>query len=93
LNVHDAADKPTTCTIITTEPNELMRPIHDRMPVILPEEFHDRWLDPDLTDKDELQAMLQPFDAGRMEAYAVSPWVNSPTHDDPRCVEVMDARL
>lgn len=77
-------------TIITTEPNELMKAIHDRMPVILGEELHERWLDSDLTDKDELQTMLQPFDPSRMDAYAVSTWVNSPTHDDPQCVEPME---
>jgi hypothetical protein len=65
--------------------------VGDRMPVILPEEFHDRGLDRDLTDKAELQAMLQPFDASRMEANAVSPWVNSPTHDGERCVEAVRA--
>jgi putative SOS response-associated peptidase YedK len=87
-----AEDETITCTIITTEPNELMRAIHNRMPVILAEQFHERWLDPDLTDRGELQAMLRPFDASRMDAYTVSSWVNSPTQDDARCIEQIRQR-
>ncbi|UCD27440.1 MAG: SOS response-associated peptidase [Planctomycetota bacterium] len=80
-------DEISSCTIITTEPNHLMRTIHHRMPVILPEQTRDRWLDPDLTDQAELLGMLKPFDARRMEVRPVSDYVNSTRHDGPRCIE------
>ena len=87
-----ADDELMSCTIITTGPNELMKPIHDRMPVILPDECYERWLDPDFMDKSKLQEMLRPFDAKQMEAFPVSRFVNSPTNDDERCLEPADSR-
>lgn len=62
--------------IITTTPNELMEPIHNRMPVILTEKEEDEWLNPD-AEEDRLLAMLTPFPADKMEAYPVSSLVNS----------------
>ena len=50
-----------TCTIITTEPNELMQPIHNRMPVIVKKELEDLWIDPDNHDQKELLAILKPY--------------------------------
>ncbi len=76
-----------SCTLLTTDANDLVRPLHDRMPVILPPEFYDHWLDPQITDPDELQALLRPFPAEQMAMTAVEPIVNSPVHDDPRCIE------
>lgn len=76
-----------TCTIITTIPNELLRPIHDRMPVILPREHYDVWLDPDRNQTEMLAPLLAPCDAGKMEAFAVSTHVNRPSNDDPKCIE------
>ncbi len=78
--------KIVSCTILTTGPNELMKPIHDRVPVILPDDVYGRWLDPEFTDKDELQEILRPFDAKRMDAHPVSRLVNLPSTDDERCV-------
>ena len=75
-----------SCTIVTTSPNELAAPIHDRMPVILPRERHAEWLDP-AAEPSSLAALLEPFPAAEMEAYPVSTWVNAPQHDDPRCIE------
>ena len=60
-----------SCTILTTEANELMRPLHDRMPVILPPETYDRWLDPTV-DVRTLQELLRPFPAEKMNARPVS---------------------
>ncbi len=74
-------------TIIVTDANELVRPVHDRMPVILAPEEYETWLDPDNRDTDRLQALLDPYPAAAMEGYPVSRYVNSPAHDDPRCVE------
>lgn len=75
-----------TCTIITTEPNELMRTIHDRMPVILPESGMKQWMQPDVTDPAALLRLLRPFPADRMEAYPVSRRVNHPSNDGPDLV-------
>jgi putative SOS response-associated peptidase YedK len=71
--------------ILTTQANELVAPLHDRMPVILDPTDYDRWLDPS-TPLDQLPA-LKPYPADQMEAFAVSPRVNSVTNDDARCVE------
>ncbi|MBN1485787.1 MAG: SOS response-associated peptidase [Chloroflexia bacterium] len=76
-----------TCTILTTAPNHLLRPIHNRMPVILPREHHGLWLDPSVQDPQALQPLLRPYDADAMAAYDVSRYVNSPRNDGPRCIE------
>ena len=76
-----------TCVIITTEPNELMRPIHDRMPLILPESVYERWIDSAVIDPAELSKLLRPFEARRMDAYPVSPYVNSAAHEGEQCIE------
>lgn len=74
-----------TCTILTTTPNELMEPIHNRMPVILSPEDYDEWLHPGTSPQTGLH-LLRPFPAGQMAAYPVSPHVNSPANDDPACI-------
>jgi putative SOS response-associated peptidase YedK len=76
-----------TCTIITTEPNDLVRPIHDRMPVILPKAVEDFWLDPAVEDHTRLLDFLQPYPAAEMAAYTVSKLVNSVKNDSPECIE------
>ena len=76
-------DPITTCTIITTKANELMAPIHHRMPVILPRESEDIWLDPSNKDPKLLKELLSPYPSGEMEAYTVSTLVNSPSNDSP----------
>jgi putative SOS response-associated peptidase YedK len=75
-----------TCTIITTEPNELMSTLHSRMPVILDAKDYDRWLDPAPQTPENLLPLLKPFPADRMSAYAVSTLVNKPGNDRPECV-------
>ena len=75
-----------SCTIITTEPNELLAPIHNRMPVILDESAYDEWMDPDARNVKQLSALLQPFPATRMTAYPISKLVNSPSNDGPECI-------
>jgi putative SOS response-associated peptidase YedK len=78
-------DHIRSCTIITTEPNDLMAPIHNRMPVILPTEHYDTWLDP--SDRTDLQELLEPFPDAEMTAHPVSTLVNSPTNDTSECLE------
>jgi putative SOS response-associated peptidase YedK len=76
-----------TCTIITTKANELVGMIHDRMPVILPQEWHDAWLDPKLEDTDYIKSLLQPYPAEEMKMYEVSTIVNSPKNDVADCIK------
>jgi putative SOS response-associated peptidase YedK len=75
-----------TCTIITTEPNEVMQPIHNRMPVIIPRDQEDRWLDPSIDDPAPLLDLLRPYPAAEMETCQVSTIVNSPANDTPECL-------
>jgi putative SOS response-associated peptidase YedK len=70
-----------TCTIITTEPNDLMKPLHNRMPVILHQKDHAEWLDPAPRTPDSLAHLIQSFPADAMAAYPVSTMVNSPGVD------------
>lgn len=76
-----------SCTVITTEANAVVAPIHDRMPVILAPEHYARWLDPRPGDPDTLQPLLVPYPAGEMTAFAVSRAVNNPRNDSPECIE------
>lgn len=88
----DADEELLSCTIITTEANELVRPIHTRMPVILPPEMHKPWLDPTLTEKEAACALLRPMEGRLMEAFPVSSRVNSPRNDDPGCIIPCDVK-
>jgi putative SOS response-associated peptidase YedK len=76
-----------TCTIITTDANELVRPYHERMPVILPPEAFASWLDTSQQGPEQLLPLLRPYPSAQMMAYPVSTLVNSPRTDDPRCIE------
>lgn len=76
-----------TCAIITTEPNELMRPIHNRMPVILPPVAYAAWLNPAILEPRRLASLLVPYAGNDLRAYAVSSFVNSPGHESPQCIE------
>jgi putative SOS response-associated peptidase YedK len=82
----DGGPEIRSCTILTTRPNALAGEIHDRMPVILPAGSYDAWLDPE-AEKEELVALLAAYPEDEMEAYPVSRLVNSPSNNDPRCVE------
>ena len=72
--------------IITTEPNELVRPIHNRMPVILPDEAYATWLQTGEVDTERLSSLLKPYPSNDMKAYAVSRYVNSPKNDSKDCI-------
>ena len=82
----DLAEGGGSCTILTTEPNDLVRGIHDRMPVIVEARDYDRWLDPDLQAPGLLRALLRVYPAKRMVAYPVSTRVNDPQAEGPECV-------
>ncbi len=79
--------KISTCTIITTEPNEFMKKIHNRMPVILPKEHIDLWLDRSIENEQKVLPLLQPYPEKEMDAYEISRFVNSPKNNSPACVE------
>jgi putative SOS response-associated peptidase YedK len=83
---HKGEEPIYSCTLLTTDANELLAPIHDRMPVILTREHYDHWLNPDIHDPKRLQPLLVPFPADEMEAYAVSRPVNDPENDVPECI-------
>lgn len=80
----DTAPPLVTCTIITTEPNETVAGIHDRMPLIVDPADYDEWLAP-TTAPSRVQSLIRPY-RGAMDAWRVSPYVNSPQHDDAECI-------
>ena len=74
-------------TIIVTEANELIRPLHERMPVIIDPADYGLWLEGGAEAADRARALLKPYPAEAMAAYAVSARVNNPRHDDAQCLE------
>jgi putative SOS response-associated peptidase YedK len=74
-----------SCTVLTTEANELMRALHDRMPVIVAPADYGRWLSP-ASHTSELAALLRPFPSEPLEAIRVGPRVNRPAHEGPDCI-------
>jgi putative SOS response-associated peptidase YedK len=82
----DPSGKPLeTCSILTTTPNAVAAPIHDRMPVILDPRCYDLWLDPGMTDTTLISKFLKPFDARLMTCFPVSSRVNRTVNDDAEC--------
>jgi putative SOS response-associated peptidase YedK len=80
-------DAVVSCTIITTAPNELLAPIHNRMPVIIRREDRAAWLDHEIHEPARLLEFLKPFPASEMEAYDVSVRVNAPKYNQPDCIK------
>ncbi|MFP4626338.1 MAG: SOS response-associated peptidase [Natronomonas sp.] len=74
-------------TILTTEPNHLVEPIHDRMPVVLPSDEESTWLE---AGPDERAELCHPYPEDGLAAYEISTRVNDPTKDDPRVIEPLD---
>jgi putative SOS response-associated peptidase YedK len=83
-------DETLSCvTILTTEANDLMEPIHDRMPVVLPQGVEDRWLS---AAPEERQELCQPYPGEDLEAYPISTRVNDPSHDSPQVIEPEESK-
>ena len=80
-------EKIRSCTIITTDANELVGEIHNRMPVILSPEDYSLWLGPDFKEREALTSLLRPYPNDAMEAYPVSRRVNSPSNNAPNCID------
>jgi putative SOS response-associated peptidase YedK len=75
-----------TFTILTTAANELLAPIHDRMPVILHVEDYGLWLNKNMHDPEELRRLYQPFQTDLLAMYRVPDLVNNPRFDSPTCI-------
>ncbi len=76
-----------TFTIITTEPNSLMKPIHNRMPVILDEKVLEQWLDRSNNDTEKLSKLFKPYPAVRIRAYRVSKVVSNSRNETTDCLK------
>ncbi len=76
-----------SCTIVTTDANRLMEPVHHRMPVILKPADYDLWLDPDTREPKRLAPLLAPYRGGDLELFPVSAYVNKSGNEGPRCRE------
>ncbi|HYQ71736.1 MAG TPA: SOS response-associated peptidase [Gammaproteobacteria bacterium] len=80
-----------SCSIIVMPASEQLRALHDRMPVIVHPAQYDGWLDSAVTSKPEILRLLESERSGELVSYPVSTWVNSPAHDDSRCMQAEPA--
>jgi putative SOS response-associated peptidase YedK len=87
----ETGDVLETCTIITTAANDVLKSVHDRMPVILKAADYDRWLDPKENDIERLQKLLAPYPAGEMSSHAVSRSVNIPDADSAELIAPLNS--
>ena len=76
-----------SCTLLTTEPNDLLRPSHNRMPVILHPQDYDLWLNPGIQERELLRPLFSPYPFESMRAYPIGSWVNNPRNDGAQCIE------
>jgi len=81
-----------SCAIITTSANELLEPVHDRMPVILPEDKYQLWLNEEVSPT-ELKKLLEPYSSDEMQSYPVSSQVNYTETDNEDLVKRVDAEV
>lgn len=82
----ETAERVATCTIVTTTPNDVVAPIHDRMPAVLNEAGWERWLAADLRDPEILQRLLRPAPSAGITRHPVSTLVNNVANNMPECV-------
>ena len=75
-----------SCSIITTTPNNVMKPIHNRMPVILRKKDEKTWINPELEDSKKLLSLMKPYLNRSLEAYEISSYVNKPGNEGPQCI-------
>lgn len=83
-------DEVESCTILTTAANDLVHPVHDRMPVILHSSDYDSWLDPAGQATDQISTLLRPYPEAEMDAYPVSNKVNNARNDSPDCIAPLE---
>lgn len=84
--IRKPANNIETCTIITTEANEVLEPVHDRISFILQAKDYDQWLDAKEKDTDKLQKLLASYPAKEITSQAFRPFVNSPSVDSPQII-------
>jgi len=88
----DKGEQPIeSCTILTTDANEVAAAVHDRMPVILGRDARTAWLDPEIDDPAALQQLLRPYPAEEMTAYQVNPIVNKSANEGADCIALLKA--
>lgn len=88
----DKGESPIeSCTILTTDANEVAAAVHDRMPVILGRDARKAWLDPEIDDPAALQQLLRPYPAAEMTAYEVNSIVNKSANEVPDCIAPLKA--
>jgi len=80
-----------SCSIIVTGANDTVRPVHDRMPVIIEPADYEHWLDPEVRQAATFKPLLRPYPADKMIACPVSTRVNSPANNDADCIAAVDA--
>ena len=83
----ESGETVQSCTIVTTVPNELCAPIHNRMPAILPPDAWERWLGEARASNEELLALLGPYPADAMRAFAIGPRVGNVNNEGPELIE------
>jgi len=81
------AESLESCSIIVMPANDVMKSLHERMPAIITPAHYDQWLDSKITEKTEIMGCLNSAPSSQLVTYPISPWVNSPKHDDARCIE------
>ena len=82
----ETGDLLETFTIITTAANDVLKPVHDRMPVIIKAENYEEWVDTKIKDTEKLKKFLMPYPANEMDSHTVSRAVNSPTANSPELI-------
>lgn len=81
-----------SCTILTTDANETVGKLHNRMPVILEPENFDQWLNPEVTSIEKLGPLLHPARKGILTLYPVSTYVNKATNEGEKCIELVEEK-
>lgn len=90
---NEEGDVVETCSILTTGANDIFRPVHERMPVVLHPESYDEWLSDDPRGVESLKELLRPYPSSEMIAYPVSPGVNSPQNQGEELIEQITVNL
>lgn len=85
-----AGDTIDSCTLLTTEPNDLIHTFHHRIPVILDQKDYDQWLDLVTRDPEAMQPLLRPYPSDAMTAYPISTLVNNSSNDIPECIRPLE---
>jgi putative SOS response-associated peptidase YedK len=91
LGLINRGEELESCKIITTEANNVLKPVHERMPVILRAESYDEWLDTKVKNTDKLQKLLVPYSAKEMDSHTVSRSVNIPDSDSSDLIKPINS--